>query len=61
MDRGTWWATVHGVAKSQTQQSDLGFLGGSDCKEPPCNSEYPVRSLENIIIKYINTFVVQFF
>ena len=19
MDRGTWWATVHGVAKSQTQ------------------------------------------
>ena len=22
MDRGTWWATVHGVAKSQTQLSD---------------------------------------
>ena len=21
MDRGAWWATVHGVAKSQTQQS----------------------------------------
>ena len=21
MDRGTWWATVHGVAKSQTQLS----------------------------------------
>ena len=20
MDRGTWWATVHGVAKSQTRQ-----------------------------------------
>ena len=19
MDRGTWWATVHGIAKSQTQ------------------------------------------
>ena len=22
MDRGAWWAAVHGVAKSQTQQSD---------------------------------------
>ena len=22
MDRGGWWATVHGVAKSQTQLSD---------------------------------------
>jgi len=21
-DRGAWWATVHGVAKSQTQLSD---------------------------------------
>ena len=24
MDRGTWWATVHGVAKSQTQLSNSG-------------------------------------
>ena len=23
MDRGTWWATVHGVAKSQTRQKEL--------------------------------------
>ena len=23
MDRGAWWATVHGVAKSQTQLSDI--------------------------------------
>ena len=22
MDRGAWWATVHGVAKSQTQLTD---------------------------------------
>ena len=22
MDRGAWWATVHGAAKSQTQLSD---------------------------------------
>ena len=25
MDRGAWWATVHGVKKSQTRQSDLHF------------------------------------
>ena len=23
VDRGVWWATVHGVAKSQTRLSDL--------------------------------------
>ena len=26
MDRGAWWATVHGVAKSQTRLSDLTYL-----------------------------------
>ena len=26
MDRGAWWATVHGVAKSQTQLSDFTSL-----------------------------------
>ena len=26
MDGGTWWATVHGVAKSQTQLSDFPSL-----------------------------------
>ena len=25
MDTGAWWATVHGVAKSQTQLSDFHF------------------------------------
>ena len=25
MDRGTWWAAVHGVAKSRTQLSDFTF------------------------------------
>ena len=25
MDRGAWWAAVHGVAKSQTRLSDLTF------------------------------------
>ena len=26
MDRGAWWATVHGVAKSQTWLSDFSFF-----------------------------------
>ena len=25
MDRGTWWAAVHGVAKSRTRLSDFTF------------------------------------
>ena len=25
MDRGAWWATVHGVTKSQTRLSDFTF------------------------------------
>ena len=25
MDRGAWWAILHGVAKSQTQLSDFTF------------------------------------
>ena len=25
MDRGAWWATVHGVAKSQTRWGDFTF------------------------------------
>ena len=25
MDRGAWWATVHGVAKSQTRLRDITF------------------------------------
>ena len=28
MNGGAWWATVHGVAKSQTQLSDFTFMGG---------------------------------
>ena len=37
MDRGAWWATVHGVAKSQTQLSDLTNLtrGTTGCTGIP--------------------------
>ena len=42
MDRGAWWATVHGVAKSQTKLSNFtsrikwGFSGDTSDKEPTC-------------------------
>ena len=32
MDRGVWWATVHGVAKNQTRLSDFHFQGKQDNK-----------------------------
>ena len=28
MNGGAWWATVHGVTKSQTRLSDFTFMGG---------------------------------
>ena len=45
MDREAWRAVIHGVTKSRTQLSNwsdllyfsVGFLGGSDSKEPACN------------------------
>jgi len=42
MDRGAWWATVHGVSKSWTQLSDFtctffqGFPDGASGKESSC-------------------------
>ena len=32
MDRGAWWATVHGVAKSGTRLSDFHFHFTKDIK-----------------------------
>ena len=64
MDRGTWWATVHGAAKNQTVQLNMhGFpkpfpLGsqwynGSSvfCKSP----HFPISSINYTIIKMITT------
>ena len=41
MDRGVWWATVHGVTELDTTErlSLWGFPGGSDGKESACNME----------------------
>ena len=46
MDRGVWQATIHGVAKSQTQLSEFyfyfqGYLGSSVGKEPACTAGDP--------------------
>ena len=43
MNRGAWWATLHGVAKSRTQLEQLSiytwdFPGGASGKEPACQS-----------------------
>ena len=44
MDRGAWWATVHGVTKSRTQLSDFTFtlilkLDLHCCSQEPCTME----------------------
>ena len=44
MDGGAWWATVHGVTKSQTRLSNfssLHFPGGSAGKESACTAGDP--------------------
>ena len=38
MDRGAWWATVHGVAKSQTRLSDFTRLGHDTQTFGQCNT-----------------------
>ena len=49
MNRGTWWATVNGVAKSQTRLSDFTFtfasLVAQRVKHLPTMRETWVRSL----------------
>ena len=40
MDRGAWWATVHGVAKSWTQLSEQPSdpIGAENSPQPSCVS-----------------------
>ena len=49
MDRGAWWATVHGVAKSQTRLSDswsLFTFGQLSCFDTPISPTlHPAVSL----------------
>ena len=50
MDRGTWWATVHGVSKSQTRLSDFTFTLNSFpmSRLPLCHLKRHITSLVNI-------------
>ena len=44
MDRGAWWATVHGVTKSQTRLKRLSTQAGWNLRQPgPCQT-LPVRN-----------------
>ena len=47
MDRGAWWATAHGVAKSRTQLSDFTSLG----ERNKTSSSYKQKGLLNIANK----------
>ena len=48
IDRGAWWATVHGVANSRTQLSthnpSLDFPGGSVVKNLPASAEDALKT-----------------
>ena len=50
MDRGPWWATVHGVSKSRTRLSDFTFTLNSFpmSRLPLCLLKRHIKSLVNI-------------
>ena len=52
MAGGAWWATVHGVAKSQTRLSDLTSLSGI------CHCSFWIQSYHELIMKlFLGVFV----
>ena len=44
MDRGAWWATVHGVTKSQTRLKRLSIYGNGD--PPPSTSHLNTGNMD---------------
>ena len=42
MDRGAWWAAVHGVTKSQKQLSDFAFTFHFDALEKEMATHFSV-------------------
>ena len=69
MDRGAWWATVHGVAKSRTRLSDFTFtfilLGFSSLQEDleTFSSQYtrevaPVAPMSKDLTSFIGLYSV---
>ena len=47
MDEGAWWATVHGVTKSQTQLSDFTSLLVPFGKEGTFREERSAHEIDN--------------
>ena len=52
MDRGAWWAAVHGVAKSRARLSDFPFTFLSSTRD----TVYNMKIIVNIAICYIYTY-----
>ena len=71
MDGGAWWATVHGVTKSQTQLSDFTFTSvymSIPISQfiplptfPPGNSKFVFYICDSISVLSISSFVPFFF
>ena len=47
MDRGAWWAAVHGVAKSQARLSDFTFTFNFHAWEKEMATHSSILGLEN--------------
>ena len=57
MDRGTWWATVHRVAKSQRRLSKLHFLF-TKCLAPlhtGCSVFFTLLNIRTSLLKYLRS------
>ena len=50
MDGGAWWATVHGVAKSQTRLSDFTFTLQES--RSSILKYYTMNTLKAAVLKY---------
>ena len=46
MDRGAWWAAVHGVAKSRAQLSDFTFTFHFPALEMEMATHFPALEME---------------
>ena len=63
MDRGAWWAAVHGVAKSQTRLSDFTFTFPFHALAFLKNTHilHLLYQIEFLIIKLLKIFVLHYF
>ena len=52
MDEGAWWATVHGVAKSQTRLSDFTSLQKIQTVSLPSRGKRIIKLIKKSMILY---------